>query len=192
LTGLGAARRIWTLLDAGGRHEARSNRWSTARPVGRDEVKSAAPPGRPAARLPTRLRSELRWKLLLARLVVSVAAVVVTVVVVPGISIDGRFWVWALVLGAVFGVLNGVVKPILQILTIRYLFLSWGLVLLAINTATLWLLELLVSPLDIENGFSLLAGGFVIGLVVPLLETVVGIGRPIIEPSGESTLTRAR
>lgn len=192
MTGLGAARRIWTLLDAGGRHEARSSRWSTARPVGRDEVKSAAPPGRTAARLPTRLRSELRWKLLLARLVVSVAAVVVTVVVVPGISIDGRFWVWALVLGAVFGVLNGVVKPVLQILTIRYLFLSWGLVLLAINTATLWLLELLVSPLDIENGFSLLAGGLVIGLVVPLLETVVGIGRPIIEPSGESTLTRAR
>jgi uncharacterized membrane protein YvlD (DUF360 family) len=82
---------------------------------------------------------------------VSVGAVVVTVVVVPGISIDGRFWVWALVLGAVFGVLNGVVKPVLQILTIRYLFLSWGLVLLAINTATLWLLELLVSPLDIEK-----------------------------------------
>jgi len=179
-------------MDAGGRHEARSSRWSTARPVGRDEVKSAAPPGRTAARLPTRLRSELRWKLLLARLVVSVAAVVVTVVVVPGISIDGRFWVWALVLGAIFGVLNGVVKPVLQILTIRYLFLSWGLVLLAINIATLWLLEVLVSPLDIENGFSLLAGGFVIGVVVTLLETVVGIGRPIVEPSGESTLTRAR
>jgi hypothetical protein len=32
----------------------------------------------------------------------------------------------------------------------------------------------------------------VIGLVVTLLETVVGVGRPIVEPSGESTLTRAR
>ena len=177
-------------MEDGGSHEARSSLWSTAKPAGRDEVKSAAPPGRAPARLPTRVRSELRWKLLLARLVVSVAAVVVTVVVVPGISIDGRFWVWALLLGAVFGVLNGVVKPVLQILTIRYLFLSWGLVLLAINSATLWLLELLVSPLDIENAFSLLAGGFVIGLVVPVLETVVGLGRPIVEPSSESTLTR--
>lgn len=179
-------------MDAGGRHGARNSRWSPAGLVGRDKVTSAAPPGRTAARFPTRLRSELRWKLLLARLVVSVAAVVVTVVVVPGISIDGRFWVWALVLGAVFGVLNGVVKPVLQILAIRYLFLSWGLVLLAINSATLWLLELLVSPLDIANGFSLLAGGLVVGVVVTLLETVVGIGRPIVEPSGGSTLTRAR
>jgi hypothetical protein len=46
--------------------------------------------------------------------------------------------------------------------------------------------------LDIESGFSLLAGGFVLGLVVTLLETVVGIGRPIVEPSGESLLTGAR
>jgi len=179
-------------MKVGGRHEARSSRRSTAGPVGRGEVMSAAAPGRTAARLPARLRAELRWKLLLARLAVSVAAVVVTVVVVPGISIDGRFWVWALVLGAVFGVLNGVVKPLLQILTIRYLFLSWGLVLVAINIATLWLLELLVSPLDIESGFSLLAGGLVIGTLVTLLETVVGIGRPIVESSAESTRTRAR
>src|SRR4029453_14791949 len=104
-------------MDAGGRHAARSSRWSTPRPVGRDGGKSAGPPGRTVARLPTRLRPELRWKLLLARLAVSVAAVAVTVVVVPGISIDGRFWVWALVLGSVLGVLNGVVKPAFQFFT---------------------------------------------------------------------------
>lgn len=131
--------------------------------------------------LPARVRSELRWKLLLARLVVSVLAVAVTVVVVPGLSIDGDFWLWALVLGAVFGVLNGVVKPILQVLTIRYLFLSWGLVLLGVNIATLWLLEALVSPLDIDGGLSLILGGLVLGLLVPVLETLLGIGRPIVE-----------
>ena len=162
------------------------------RPAGRGEVTSAASPGRTTARLTARLRAELRWKLLLARLAVSIAVIALTVVVVPGISIDGPFWEWALVLGAVFGVLNGVVKPLLQILTIRYLFLSWGLVLVAINTATLWLLELLVSPLDIDGAFSLLAGGLVIGVLVTLLETVVGIGRPIVDPSAESTLKRAR
>jgi len=131
--------------------------------------------------LPARVRSELRWKLLLARLVVSVLAVAATVVIVPGLSIDGDFWLWAVVLGAVFGVLNGVVKPLLQVLTISYLFLSWGLVLLLVNIATLWLLEALVSPLDISGGLSLILGGLVLGLLVPVLETLVGLGRPIVE-----------
>ena len=76
------------------------------------------------ATLPAWIWSELRWKLLLARLVVSVLAVMATVAVVPGLSIDGDYWRWVLVLGAVFGVLNGVLKPVLQVLTFRYLFLS--------------------------------------------------------------------
>lgn len=133
------------------------------------------------ASLPARVRRELRWKLLLVRLLVSVLAVTVTVLVVPGLSIDGDFWLWALVLGAVFGVLNGVVKPVLQVLTIRYLFLSWGLVLLAVNIATLWLLEALVSPLDVDSGLSLVLGGLVLGLLVPVLETLLGVGRPVVD-----------
>ena len=130
--------------------------------------------------LPAWIWSELRWKLLLARLLVSIVAVMLTVLVVPGLSVDGD-WRWTLVLGAVFGVLNGVVKPALQVLTIRYLFLSWGLVLLAVNVATLWLLEALVPPLDVAGGLSLLLGALVLGLLVPVLETLLGTGRPIVE-----------
>jgi putative membrane protein len=129
-----------------------------------------------------RVRYELRWKLLLARLAVSIVAVVLTVLIVPGLSIDARFWLWAAILGAVFGVLNGVVKPVLQVLTLRFLFRSYGLIIILINTAMFWLLELLVSPLDIENGFSLVAGGIVIGVLVTLLEALVGISTPVIDP----------
>jgi putative membrane protein len=134
-----------------------------------------------------RLLHELSWKLLLARLAVSVVAVVLTVVVVPGITIDDRFWVSAVILGAVFGVLNGVVKPILQVLTLRYLFRSYGLVLILINTATFWLLELLVSPLDIDTGISLVIGGVVIGLLMTILEALVGITLPIVDPASQSS-----
>ena len=130
-----------------------------------------------------RLLHELRWKLVLARLAVSILAVLVTVAIVPGISIDGRLWFWAVVLGAVFGVLNGVVKPILQVVAFGYLFRSYGLVLIVINIAAFWLLELLVSPLDVDGAVSLLAGSVVIALVVTVLETLVGINWPIIEPA---------
>ncbi len=142
---------------------------------------------RDAAPRTRQLPHDLRWKLLLARLVVSIVAVVLTVVLVPGITIDGPFWTWAAVLGAVFGVLNGVVKPILQVLAIRYLFLSYGLVIILINTATFWLLELLVSPLDIDGALSLIVGGVVIGLLMTVLETLVGITAPIVEPEPRSS-----
>jgi putative membrane protein len=138
-----------------------------------------------------RLLHELRWKLLVARLAVSIVAVVLTVVIVPGITIDDRFWVWSVVLGAVFGVLNGVVKPILQVLTLRYLFRSYGLVLILVNTATLWLLELLVSPLDIDTGFSLVVGGVVIGLLMTVLEALVGIIPPVVDPQTRSSSAAA-
>jgi uncharacterized membrane protein YvlD (DUF360 family) len=132
-------------------------------------------------RLPAWMRAQLRWKLLLARLVVSTLAVVLAVVLVPGLSINGRFWLWAVVLGAVFAVLNGAVKPALLVLTIRYLFLSWGLVLLLVDIATLWLLEALVSPLDIDGVLSLVLGGLALGVLVPLLEALLGVSPPIVE-----------
>jgi len=138
-----------------------------------------------------RLRYELRWKLLVARLAVSIVAVILTVLIVPGITIDARFWLWAAVLGAVFGVLNGVVKPILQVLLLRYLFRSYGLVIILINTAMFWLLELLVSPLDIDNGFTLVAGGVVIGVLVTVLEALVGITMPVVDPQPAPSSTAA-
>jgi putative membrane protein len=134
-----------------------------------------------------RLRHQLGWKLLLARLAVSILAVALTVVIVPGISIDGGFWFWSAVLGAVFGVLNGVLKPILQVLVLGYLFRSYGLVLVLINIAAFWLLELLVSPLDIDGAVSLIVGSVVIGLLVTVLETLVGISLPVVEPATGSS-----
>lgn len=127
------------------------------------------------------LRARLGWKLLLAHWVVGTLAVLVAVAVVPGLSVDGQRRAWVPVLGAVFALLGAVVKPALQVLTIRYLFLSWGLVLLAVDVATLWLLEALVSPLDVANGLSLVVGGLLLAVLVPVLQTLLGITAPIVE-----------
>ena len=144
-----------------------------------------------ARSLPAWIWSELRWKLLLARWVVGTLAVMATVAAVPGLSIDGDRWLWTATLGAVFAVLSAVVKPALQVLTIRYLFLSWGVVLLAVDVATLWLLEALVSPLDVANGLSLVLGGLLLAVLVPLLEALLGVSRPIVERATPSVHTGA-
>jgi len=135
------------------------------------------------------LRARLRWKLLLARWVVGTLAVAATVALLPGLTIDGDSWLWTLILGAVFALLSAVVKPALQVLTIRYLFLSWGGVLPAVDVATLGLLEALVSPLDVANALSLLLGGLLLSVLVPLLEALVGVSRPVVERATPSVHT---
>jgi putative membrane protein len=124
---------------------------------------------------------QLHWKLIAARLVVAFLAVAATVAIFPTITIKGDFWEWCAVLAAVFGLLNAFLKPALQILTIRYLFLSYGLVLIVINLAVFWLLTVLVDRLDVENFWALLGGCVVIGVIATLLENLIGICPPIVD-----------
>ena len=127
-----------------------------------------------------RLRAELRWKLLLARLLVSIVAVFLTgagrarsvrrrrlaLDARPGRRLRGAQWHRQ---AGPAGADDPLLVPVL------------GLVLLAVNVATLWLLEALVPPLDVAGGLSLLLGALVLGLLVPVLETLVGTVRPIVE-----------
>jgi putative membrane protein len=134
-----------------------------------------------AARVP-RILHDLRWRLVAARLVVSLAAIALTIVIFPGMRILGTFWIWILVLGAVFGVLNAFVKPVLQVLMIRYLFVSYGLVVFAIYVALFWLLDVVTGKrLEIDGFWNLLGGGIVAGLLVILLENLIGVTAPVVD-----------
>src|SRR5262249_38214890 len=135
-----------------------------------------------ASRLRLRwLVRQLHWKLIVARLFVAFLAVAATVAIFPTITIDGDFWEWCAVLAAVFGILNSLLKPALQVLTIRYLFLSYGLILVLINLAVFWLLTVLVDRLHVETFWALLGGCIVIGVIATLLENLIGICPPIVD-----------
>lgn len=134
-----------------------------------------------------RLLHELRWKILAARFVISVGAVMLTILIVPGISVkEGNFFVWTTILGAVFFLINALVKPVLQVVTIRYLFLSYGLIVVAIDIVTFALLDLIVERLNIENVFELILGGVLLGLLVTVLENLLGVTPPIVDPRAEA------
>ena len=133
---------------------------------------------------------QLHWKLILARLVVAFLAVAATVSMFPTITIDGDFCVWCGVLAAVFGLLTAFLKPALQVLTIAYLFLSYGLILILINLGLFWLLTVLVPPLDVESFWDLLAGCIVIGVIATALENLIGICPPIVDREASRELER--
>ncbi len=131
------------------------------------------------------------WRLLLVRTLTSGLAVVVTIFVVPGLSFqhwrDGDF----LLVGLVFGLLTAVVKPVLQFLSLRYLVVSYGLVIVLLNVVLLWLLSVLLGHLIHVRGLlAPLLGGLVVGVVGLLLDTIAGATPPIldrVQDPGEGT-----
>ena len=130
-----------------------------------------------------RMRAELgNWRLLLVRTLTAGVTVVVTVFLVPGLSFQhwrhGEF----VLVGLVFGLLTALVKPLLQFLALRYLVVSYGLVLVLINACLLWLLSVLLG--DLIHARSLLAvllGGLIVGVIGLLLDTIVGATPPVLD-----------
>jgi len=130
-----------------------------------------------------RLRTDVgNWRLLLVRTLMSGVAVVVTVLVVPGLSFhDWRRGDFLLV-GLVFGLLTALVKPVLLFAALRYVVVSYGLVLVVVNAALLWLLSVVLGNLIHASGLlAALLGGLVVGVIGMLLDVIVGATPPVLD-----------
>lgn len=127
------------------------------------------------------------WRLILIRIVVSTAALMITVLILPNIQVEystGTF----LILGAAMAILNAVVKPALQVLTLPLIFVSYGLVVVAINGVLLLLLSWLFPERFMVNTLLIaFIGGAVIGVLSIFLENLFGLTPPIIDDSGHET-----
>lgn len=105
---------------------------------------------------------------------ITAAALVVAVAVVPGISVGGRGLVAVAVTAAVLGLINAFLRPLLRLLGCGFIVLTLGLFLLVINAFTLWLAARITSDVfDLSfhvNGFwPALLGGIIVSVVSWLL-----------------------
>lgn len=135
----------------------------------------------------TWFRKRLKWKVLLVSLLVNMFAIGITALILPGINLtDNRFQM--LVLFAVFlGLLNTFVKPLLQLVTIRLFFLTYGLVLILTNTIVLLLLSgIFEDDIKIRNFPTAILGGIMIGLISIFLDYTFGVIPPLGYEAGES------
>ncbi|MFL7837231.1 MAG: phage holin family protein, partial [Candidatus Promineifilaceae bacterium] len=99
-------------------------------------------------------------------LLINMFAIGITAFILPGINLtDNRFQM--LVLFAVFlGLLNTFVKPLLQLVTIRLLFITYGLVLILTNTIVLLLLSAIFEGgIEVRSFPTAILGGIMIGLI---------------------------
>jgi putative membrane protein len=127
-------------------------------------------------------RRQFNWRMLLMRIVINALALIITAGLVPNIYfIDRTVWTW-LLLALILGILNAFVKPIIQFLTLRFIFATYGLVVVLINGILLLLLEFLFPTRFYVEGIFLwpLVGGAVIGIVSAFLESLLGLSPPIV------------
>ncbi len=117
---------------------------------------------------------------LLLRWLINALALFAAAMVVKGIGVEEARWAgWVVfaVVAVVFGLLNALIRPLLKLLTLPFILLTLGLFTLVINAFMLWLTGQISQSLDLGfyvHGFwSAFWGGVVVSIVNVVLGVVV-------------------
>ena len=114
---------------------------------------------------------------MIARLIASwafnVAALFVADALIDGITFDDA---WKVVIaGAVFGLVNLIVKPIVTLLSLPVIVLTLGIALFFVNLLMLALTAWLVPGFDIDGFWPAVGGTIVVWAVNAVLQSVFGV-----------------
>ena len=90
-------------------------------------------------------------------------AILLVARIVPGIHYQGD-WIYLLLTGVVFGLLNLTVKPLVTVLSLPVVVLSLGLFFIVINGFILYVAAWLLDGLTIDGCGAALLGGLVLAL----------------------------
>jgi putative membrane protein len=108
---------------------------------------------------------------LVIRLLVNAVALWVAAQLVSGIELSGDFWPVILV-AAVFGLVNALIKPVAMILSLPLLVITLGLFTIVVNALMLMLTGAIVSALEV-TGFGPAILGALIVSVVSILYSII-------------------
>ncbi len=118
---------------------------------------------------------EYRLRDIAIRFLINAAALFVADALVGGIHISG--WPSYAVMAAVFGLVNAIAKPALQLLTCPLILLTLGLFLLVVNAAILgiaaWLSDQLGANVTVDGFGPALVGAIIISVVSWIISTAL-------------------
>ena len=118
---------------------------------------------------------------LLLRLLANAAALAVATFLLSGISLtattlEGKIFTF-LVVAAVFGILNAIIKPIFQLVTIPLVLLTLGLFLIVINACMLlltsWLAGMFGLGWSVDGFWTAVLGAIIVSIVSFLLNVFI-------------------
>jgi putative membrane protein len=117
------------------------------------------------------VRFVVRW-------LVTAAALIVAVVLVPGIEVYGNGWLPVLVMAAILAAINTFIRPLLAVLSCGCVVLTLGLFLLVLNGLTLWLAsyityDVLGLGFRVEGFWAAFFGGLIVSIVSLVVNLVL-------------------
>lgn len=102
----------------------------------------------------------------------TVAAVVLTVNIVPGIVVTGG-WLTILLIALVWSVLVMVVKPVLTILTLPITIITLGLFSFVLNALLFWAMTLIVPDFQVAGFIPALLGALVLSVLSWFIQKIL-------------------
>ncbi|MGE5237965.1 MAG: phage holin family protein, partial [Chloroflexota bacterium] len=84
--------------------------------------------------------------LVLLQIMINALSIAAAVKLVDGIVFTGEWWKM-IIIGALFGIVNSLIKPFVQLITFPLIILTLGIFTLVVNTMMLGLTEWLSKPL---------------------------------------------
>jgi putative membrane protein len=134
------------------------------------------------------------YRAILVRFGINFLVLLFTVWIVPHIEFTGsRRFLSVLLIAAVFGLLNAFVKPLIQFLVLPLLFVSYGVVVVLINSFMLFLLSVIFpNRFEVDRLSWVVVGGLVVGLLGNVLEALSGLNTPILEEVPPRVAAEAR
>jgi putative membrane protein len=117
-------------------------------------------------------------KNILIRWLIIALAVVVAVWLVPGIEVTGTSgWLTVIIMAAVLGLINAIIRPILALLSCGCIVATLGLFMLVINAFTFWLASYITSAwfgqgFEVDSFWSAFLGSLVVSVVSFLVSMV--------------------
>ncbi|HEY54288.1 MAG TPA: phage holin family protein, partial [Caldilineae bacterium] len=136
---------------------------------------------------------QFNWRALLVRILINAAVLTVTALILPNVSFVQITIGNILFVAIALGILNALIKPILQFLTLSFIFTTYGLVVVLINAVILWLLSFLFPDrFAVDSILAALIGGALIGILGSFFESLFGLSPPIVpDEQDESRLRQA-
>ena len=139
------------------------------------------------------LLKQFNWRALLVRILINATVLAVTALILPNVSFVQVTVGNILFIAIALGILNAVIKPILQFLTLSFIFTTYGVVVVLINAVILWFLSFLFPDrFAVHSILAALLGGALIGILGSFFESLFGLSPPIVpDEQDESRLRKA-
>lgn len=102
----------------------------------------------------------------------TVAAIMLTVYLVPGILVTGG-WTSILLAALVWSVITMIIRPVLTILTLPITLITFGLFSFVLNALLFWAMAALVPGFDVTGFWSALLGALVLSILSWFIQKIL-------------------